>query len=144
MGSGGILGCQGPWSSFPPPDVRLWRESGRARGQITGPSVPDALLAATTIRCRPNLRPSTPRAAAAACTAPWVRRPCRIVTCPLVETAAPHLGRQSLKCSNTVLGRGMGREQVVNPVAGERIDNEEMRGRRVALRSGILDLLGGV
>src|SRR4051794_6998406 len=64
--------------------------------------------------------------------------------CPLVETATPHLGRQSLKRSNTVLGRGVGREQVVDPVVGERIDNEEMRGRRVALRGGVLDLLGGI
>src|SRR3954452_22067839 len=28
---GGILGCQGPWSSFPPPDDRLWRLSPGGR-----------------------------------------------------------------------------------------------------------------
>ena len=34
-------------------DDRLWRLSpDGAQGQIAGPSVPDALLAATTIRCR--------------------------------------------------------------------------------------------
>src|ERR1700730_6949476 len=37
----------------------------------------------------------------------------------------------------------MSREQVVHPLAGQRIDDEEVRGRRRALRAGILDPLRG-
>src|SRR2546428_5701293 len=37
----------------------------------------------------------------------------------------------------------MGREQVVHAVAGQRMEDEEMRGRRRALRGGVLDRLRG-
>ncbi len=38
---------------------------------------------------------------------------------------------------------GMGREQIVHPAVGQRIDDEQMRGRRIALRARVLDLLRG-
>src|SRR5215475_10251728 len=36
--------------------------------------------------------------------------------------------RQALQGGNAVLGRRMGREQVIYPLARQRIDDEEMRG----------------
>ena len=41
-----------------------------------------------------------------------------------------HLACHLLQCRDAVLGRGMGREQIIHAMRRERIDDEEMRGRR--------------
>ena len=52
-----------------------------------------------------------------------------------------HLPRQLLQRGDAVLGRGMGGEEVIHPAVGERVDDEQMRGRRRPLRSLVLDRL---
>ena len=50
------------------------------------------------------------------------------------EAAQAHRARHLLERRDPVLGRRMGREQVVHAVAGERIDDEQVRGRRACAR----------
>src|SRR6516225_9660205 len=91
-------------------------------------------------------KPSTPRAAIFAAPAETAPRTCGTPGIgggarPRAVSARTDLRRQSLQRGDAILGGGMGREQVVHPLAGQRIDDEEVRGRRRALRAGVLDRL---
>src|SRR5262249_25484283 len=116
--------------------------------------LPSRLKRGEEIAREPRARPgaarvrSSPRAAILTAAVRIAPRTCRT---PRIGGAARPRGisgrtklrRQSLQRSDAILGRWMGREQVVHPVAGQRIDDEEMRGRRRALGGGVLDHLRG-
>ena len=49
-------------------------------------------------------------------------------------------GREPLQLGDPVLGRRMGREQIVHAVTRQRIDDEHVRGRRIAFGLLVRDL----
>src|SRR5262249_5618004 len=101
-----------------------------------------------TISTRTARVRSSPRAAIFTATARIAPRTCRTPRIgatgrPGGVSACTDLRRQSLQRGDAVLGRRMGREQVVHAVAGQRIDDEEMGGCRRALGGRVLDRLRG-
>src|SRR5437764_8506396 len=59
------------------------------------------------------------------------------------QSRLAHVASQLLQRGDAVLDRRMGREQIVHAMAGEWIDDEQVRGRRTLLGGRILDLLCG-
>src|SRR5215467_2974067 len=83
----------------------------------------------------------SPRAAAATSIAPRTPGRLRRIAC---AAGVSQLARERIECRNAILGRGMGREQVVHALPTERIDDEEMRSRGIALGGVVLDVMRGV
>src|SRR5436309_15125827 len=79
--------------------------------------------------------------------APWTAG--GLLACPgsgllgALASGDAHLAGDIFECGDAVLGRWMGGEEIVHAISGQRVDDEEVSGRRVLLRRLVLDMLRG-